>query len=156
MKMKLAEALMLRADAQKRVYQLRERFGRSARVQEGEQAPENIQELLDELTRAVAQWMDMVKRINRTNAATQFEAGKTLTDALAERDSLSLERDTLAGLIEAAAGQQRNYYAAASQIKYFRTVNVAEVQKRMDDLSRRYRELDARIQALNWNTDLFE
>jgi uncharacterized protein DUF6847 len=154
--MKLAEALMLRADAQKRIDQLRERFARSARVQEGEQAPESIQELLDELTRALAQWTDMVKRINRTNAATSLETGKTLTDALAERDALSIERDILASLIEAATGQQRSRYPNMSPIKYFRTVNVAEIQKRMDDLSRRYRELDALIQAMNWNTDLFE
>ena len=39
--MKLAEALILRADMQKRIQQLRERLNRSARVQEGDTTPEN-------------------------------------------------------------------------------------------------------------------
>jgi hypothetical protein len=44
--MKLAEALILRADSQKRVEQLRQRLTRAARVQEGENPPENPQELM--------------------------------------------------------------------------------------------------------------
>jgi hypothetical protein len=43
-----------------------------------------------------------------------------------------------------------------SNIKYFRAVDVAEVQKRADDLARRYRDLDTRIQAVNWSVDLLE
>jgi len=154
--MKLAEALILRADAQKRIQQLRERLARSARVQEGEQPAENPQELLDELDRALGTLRDMVKRINRTNAVTSFEAGVTLTDALAERDALSLERGVLEGLIIAAAGQQARMYPYMVQEKSFRTINIADVQKRVDDLSRQYRELDSRIQAMNWAVDLLE
>lgn len=44
--MKLAEVLILRADCQKRIDQLRQRLLRSAKVQEGEQPPENPQQLL--------------------------------------------------------------------------------------------------------------
>ena len=44
--MKLAEALVLRADVQKRIEQLRNRLRQSALVQEGETPPENPQELL--------------------------------------------------------------------------------------------------------------
>ncbi len=51
--MKLAEALILRADAQKRIQQLRERLNRSAKTQEGELPPEDPQELLAELERVV-------------------------------------------------------------------------------------------------------
>lgn len=47
--MKLAEALILRADYQKRIAQLQQRLIRSARVQEGEQPPEDPQELVTEL-----------------------------------------------------------------------------------------------------------
>ncbi|MEJ4107246.1 hypothetical protein V5S92_10735, partial [Corynebacterium accolens] len=34
------------------------------------------------------------------------------------------------------------------------TLPVAELRKRVDDLSKQYRELDTRIQQLNWNTEL--
>jgi hypothetical protein len=155
-KMKLAEALILRADAQKRIQQLRERLARSARVQEGEQPTENPQELLDELGRVLETYRDMVRRINRTNAATQFDEGRTLTDALADRDTLSLERGVLDGLIQAAAGVQQRMYPYMVQEKTFRTISIADIQKRVDALARDYRELDSRIQAMNWNVDLFE
>jgi hypothetical protein len=153
--MKLAEALMIRADAQKRIQQLRERLARSAKIQEGETPPENPQDLLDELQRTLGQFTSMVKRINRTNAATEFESGKTLTDALAERDALSLEVSVLTGLITAATVQSQQF-AFAAQVKMLRSVNVADIQKRVDDLSKTHRELDARIQALNWTIDLVE
>ena len=45
--MKLAEALILRADAKKRLLQLQERLKRSARVQEGDTVPESPTELLN-------------------------------------------------------------------------------------------------------------
>ncbi len=150
--MKLAEALILRADAQKRIQQLRERLVRSARVQEGDTPPENPQELVEELARTVAEWTEIVQKINRTNAQTPFATGKTLTDALAERDALMMERGVLAALVsEAAAPVGR---MVQSNIKIFRAVDVASIQKRVDELARRRRDLDAQIQALNWTIDL--
>src|ERR1051326_8393767 len=53
--MKLAEALVLRADIQKRVEELRKRLKESALVQEGEKPPENPEELLAELDRLLNQ-----------------------------------------------------------------------------------------------------
>ncbi len=153
--MKLAEALILRADAQKRIQQLRERLARSARVQEGDTAPENPQELLDEANRVIADWREVVKKINRTNAHTAFDESRTLTDALADRDALSTEHSILTNLLAQAAGQGAPQYGY-SPIKYFRAVDVAVVQKRADDLARRFRELDSCIQALNWTIDLIE
>ena len=157
--MKLAEALILRADAQKRIRQLQERLNRSAKVQEGEQPPENPQELLAELERVIVEFTALVKRINRTNAQTAFDEGQTLTDALADRDGLMHERSVLASVIEAATGvNQYGRYGMVltGDVKMLRAVNVAEIQKRMDALARQYRELDTRIQALNWQVDVME
>lgn len=152
--MKLAEALILRADAQTRIQQLRDRLVRSARVQEGDTPPEDPQELVEELTRTVAQWMEIVQKINRTNAQTPFGDGKTLTDALAERDALALEQGVLVSLVsEAAAPVAR---MGQSNIKIFRAVDVAALQKRVDALARRRREIDTQIQGLNWTADLVE
>jgi hypothetical protein len=39
-------------------------------------------------------------------------------------------------------------------VKYISTINVGEIQKRADELARDYRDLDARIQELNWQTEL--
>lgn len=154
--MKLAEALILRADAQTRIQQLRDRLVRSARVQEGDTAPENPQELLEELARTVAQWTDIVQKINRTNSQTPISAGntRTLTDALAERDALAMERGVLQSLVQEATMPVARM--AQSNIKVFRSVDVAAIQRRMDQLARQRRDLDTAIQALNWTVDLIE
>lgn len=149
--MKLAEALINRADAQKRLAQLRERLNRSARVQEGDAPPENPQALLAELDRTVATVTELIQRINRTNAQTPFGDG-VLTDALAERDGLALRRSLIVALIEAAAPTQFRY--GRSEIKYVATVDVAALQRQADDLARQYRELDSAIQQANWTVEL--
>lgn len=152
--MRLAEALSLRADCQKRFEQLKARLGRSAKVQEGDLPAEDPQELLAELERVARELADLVKRINRTNSATIFREGQTVSDALAERDVLGLRRAVYAELAQTASVTQSRY--TRTEVKYVSTVNVAELQKRADDLAREYRELDARIQELNWNTELLE
>jgi|SRR5947209_13435714 len=150
--MKLAEALILRADCQKRFEQLKQRVVRSAKVQEGDEPPEKPQELLAELERLAAELTDLIKRINRTNSVTQYQADKTLSDALAERDVLVLQREAYSGLAQAASVTQDRY--SKSEVKFKSTVNVPEIQKQVDALAKAYRERDARIQEINWQTEL--
>jgi len=150
--MKLAESLILRADCQKRFEQLKARAQSSAMVQEGDQPAENPAELIAELEAVARELSILIKRINRTNSVTVFEGARTMTDALAERDVLGMRRKLYADLAEAATVQQNRYMR--TEVKYVSTVNVAENQKRADALAREYREFDAQIQALNWNTEL--
>ncbi|MBD2091302.1 DIP1984 family protein [Microcoleus sp. FACHB-1515] len=151
--MKLAEALILRADHQTRIFQLRQRLSRSARVQEGEQPPENPQELIAELETLSAELTQLIQRINRTNSTTELR-DRLLSDALAERDILRLKRETYEGVIDAATVRSDRYMR--SELRLVSTINVADVQRQIDRLSRDYRELDAQIQAMNWATDLIE
>src|SRR5690349_9165687 len=96
--MKLAEALALRADAARRVEQLRARIAASARYQEGEAPAEDAGALLAEAAEALGTLESLIRRINRTNAVTVVD-GQTLTDALARRDVLRLRH----GLVTSAA-----------------------------------------------------
>lgn len=150
--MKLAEALIVRADCQKRVEQLKARIVRSALVQEGDAPPENPLELLAEAERVSNELSDLIKRINKTNSVTLFENDRTLSDALAERDVLGMKRGVYHELANAASVMQSRY--TRSEVKFKSTVEVPEVQKRVDELAKAYRELDARIQELNWQTEL--
>jgi hypothetical protein len=152
--MKLSEALILRADCQKRVEQLKQRIVRSAKVQEGDTSPENPRTLLEELERTLTALADLIKRINKTNSATEFTAGKTLSDVLAERDVLLMKRNAYSQLVDAASVVQSLY--SRSEIKFISTVEVPEVQNQVDEMSKAYRELDSRIQAMNWQTELFD
>ena len=152
--MKLAEALITRADAEKRIQQLQQRLVRSVKVQEGDSPPEDPQALLDEAIAIIRNQQVLIQQINRTNAATAFDANRTLTDALAERDILMKERGMLTFVIGNAAQVQPRY--GRMEIKYVSMVDIAELQGRVDDISRRYRVLDSAIQQLNWSVDLIE
>jgi len=150
--MKLAEALILRADCQKRFAQLKSRLLTNAKIQEGDKPAEKPQELIKELEGVAGELADLIKRINKTNSATIVANSKTLSDVLAERDVLALRRAAYNDLaLSAALAHGR---LTRSEIKFVSTINVAETQKRADELAKEYRELDARIQELNWQTEL--
>ena len=149
--MKLAEALILRADCQKRLAQLRLRLTRSAKVQEGEQPPENPQELMSELDAAISELTGLVQRINRTNSNTTFGDG-TLSDALAQRDTILTKRTVLDNLIQAATITHDRY--SRSEVRFVSTVDIAALQRQLDSVSREHRLLDSQIQALNWQIDV--
>ena len=152
--MKLAEALILRADCQKRIAQLKSRLLVNAKVQEGDEPAETPQGLIAELERTSGEFLDLIKRINRTNSATPFAGLGTISDGLAERDVLSVQRTAYAELAQMGAITQGRI--TRSEVKYVSTINVAEIRKRADELAKKYRDLDARIQELNWQTELVE
>ena len=152
--MKLAEALILRADCQKRLQKLKQRLIRSAKVQEGEEPPEQPQELIEELDNIVNQLADLIQKINRTNSSTVLDNNLTISDALAQRDSIQLKKSIYDSVIQTAATRQDRY--GRSEIKYLSTVNIAELQTQSDRMARDYRQLDTKIQQANWNTELVE
>jgi hypothetical protein len=152
--MKLAEALVLRADVQKRLAQMRARLTQSALIQEGEQPPENPVELLTELAQMLAQLQDLMARINKTNLQATLPDGTTLTDALARRDILALNHSIINSLTDTAANRIERY--GRSEIRKLATVDVATLRRQMDELARQRRELDTAIQATNWTTDVLE
>jgi hypothetical protein len=150
--MKLAEALAERSDCQNRMEEIRKRLVRSARVQEGEQAAEDTTELLAQSDRIFARLLELVSAINRTNAKTGFDDQRTISDAIAERDVVGKRRDFLTGIAEAASTRQDRY--SKSEVRFIATVSVGKLQTEADGLARKYRELDTRLQELNWKTEL--
>ena len=152
--MKLAEALIQRADHRKRLDQLKERLLRVARVQEGDVPAEDPAVLLVEVERTAAGLTRLIQRINRTNATTALDDGRTIADAIAERDTLQLRHSIVTSLIQAATIKQDRF--TKSEVRFQSTVDVATLQRQVDDLARAYRELDTKIQAANWLVDLLD
>ncbi len=149
--MKLAEALNQRADLQKRIAQLRERLSNNVKVQEGDQPAEKPEDLFAELERSLKELETLIVRINRTNQETVWE-GQTLTEMIAAKDMLSLHLSSLRAVLDAANVRSDRF--SRNEIKFVRTIDVNELQKKVDDLSRDLRELDSRLQQANWMTDL--
>ena len=144
--MKLAEALAERSECQNRIEELKKRMVRSARVQEGDTPAEDGNELLAESDRVFARLLELVSAINRTNSRTQYDAGRTISDAIAERDVVAKRRDFLAGIADAASTRQDRY--SKSEVRFVATVSVAKLQAEVDRLAKQYRELDTRLQEL--------
>ena len=150
--MKLALALSERADLQRRINDLGERLNRNAKVQEGEKPNEAPLNLIDEMERLYEKLEVLISRINRTNNET-FCGETPLMSLLARRDCLKSRIVKLRSFINEAGNLTGRYYSK-SEIKTYSTVPVADMQKKLDGLSREFRELDDRIQEANWNTEL--
>jgi hypothetical protein len=151
--MKIAEALALRADLQKRLEQLKQRLVKNARIQEGDAPEEDPVELQSEMEKSARDLILLIQRINRTNAQSRFGPG-TLSDALAERDVLKIRYNAYRELANAASTSQQR--STRTEVKFISTVSVAGIQRKADDLAREYRELDTRIQEADWSTTLLE
>ena len=149
--MKLAEALQLRGDLQKRMMQLSDRLMQNARVQEGEKPAEDPEALLVEYESCAGQLEELMARINRTNCETRTGEG-TLTELLARRDCLKMRVKTYHDFLMAASSLTQR--GMRTEIKVFSTVPVPEYRKMADALSRQLRETDNAIQAANWTTEL--
>lgn len=155
---KLAEALAERADAVRRVEQLRARIVGSARYQEGESPAEDASTLLTEVGEVLDRLQSMIGRINRTNAVTMVGA-VTMTEALARRDVLRLRHAVLIAAADAAAGRdQRGMQVRQlrSELKMLPALPVAQLRSEADVVARDLRDLDVQIQRTNWEADLLE
>lgn len=152
--MKLAEALVERKSLKDEIQDLRQRLRRVAKVQEGDKPVEDPRQLLQTIGAKMGELERRITQINRTNMAAQLADGRTLMEGIAERDMLLLKRSVLDDLVEAATPEQVRY--SRTEIRYVPTIDVTEIQKQADQVAKRYRELDAEIQALNWETGLVE
>ena len=156
--MKLAEALSRRAAAARRIEALRTRVMGNARHQEGDTPAEDPAALLAEVDGAIDDYEDLIRRINRTNAATTIGPAETLTDALARRDALRLRHHVLESAANAAAGTDHAGYTRQlrSELKMLSALPVAQLRADADRVAQEHRELDVRIQQRNWEVDLID
>jgi hypothetical protein len=161
--MKLAEALALRADAARRVEQLRVRIVGNARYQEGEEPVEDAQALLTEVGTVLDELEALIRQINRTNAAARIGENGTITDALARRDVLRVRHAVVTAAADAAAGRSQRGPGVPvpgrqlrSELKMLAALPVAQLRAQADVLAREIRELDVRIQRANWEVELLD
>jgi hypothetical protein len=150
--MKLAEALLLRSDLQKKIASLRERIVANAVVQEGDKPHEPPEELLNQAFGVLDEAEGLISNINRTNLATKLPDGRTLTEAIARRDTLVQRHAMIQAAIAGCKKEPARY--GVREIKWIATLPVAKLQKQVDDLSKNMRELNALIQEANWGAEL--
>ena len=151
--MKLAQALILRADTQKRIEQLKVRLLSNAKTQENEKPSEAPKLLLKELDKLTSELFKLICSINLTNSSAKFD-GISLTEMIAKKDTLVLKANVLREFATSAS-QKVDLYSN-SEIKILSTVDVAALQKQVDALSKEIRELEMKLQEANWAVELVE
>ncbi|MBM3953288.1 MAG: septicolysin [Planctomycetes bacterium] len=150
--MKIAEALLLRADMKKKLASLRERIAANAVVQEKEKPHEDPAKLIKEAVGVLAELEEIALRIDRANQATKLADGRALAVAVAHRDTLAQHHSLLQAAIVASRKEPDRY--SMKEIKWVATLEVAKLQKQCDDLAKQLRETNAAIQATNWQADI--
>lgn len=150
--MKLAEALLLRSEYQKQIESLRERLYANLKVQEGESPAEDPQELLKELDQVLEQLGALIQKINAANNRAVLADGRTVSQALVDRDILLRKRNVLSSVAEQSS--QQDYRLTRTEIKMKSTLSVKELQTSIDRLAKEFRVLDTEIQGINWTTSL--
>ena len=97
-----------------------------------------------------SQFEGIVYRINHTNMQTVHE-GETLTQMIARKDALKLRLTVMRDLLKHVVENDRY---GRQEIKYVRTVDVGELRRVTDNYSKQLRNLDMKLQSLNWSVDL--
>lgn len=147
----LAEALAIRKDLQKKIEQLRSRLLNNVRIQEGDEPSENPTELMKELDSSLTRLQRLIFQINKTNMNTVSE-GKTLTELMSEKDVLTLRIAALREVFNKASESQDRY--SRSEIKMTTTIDVKALGRQIDEWAKQLRQLDIKIQSLNFSTEL--
>src|SRR5262249_43539102 len=129
--MKLAEALLLRSDMQKKIASLRERIVANAVVQQGDKPHEAPDKLMKEAFGVIADLESLVAAINEVNLKAKLPDGRTLTQAIAHRDRLAADHALLTAAIAGSRKQPDRY--GVREIKWVATMEVAKLQKQADD-----------------------
>ena len=150
--MKLAEALLLRADMQNRLTQLQSRIKSSAVVQKGDKPAENPEALLREAVGVLDELAELITRINETNLRAKLPDGRTLSAAIAQRDRLKKQHSLLLAVDEASRSTPDRH--GLSEIKWVPQFDSNKLQKQAADIAGQIREINARIQESNWKIEM--
>ena len=152
--MKLAEALLIRSDQQKKLSSLKQRIDANVLVQEGDEPSEDPNELLKQIFLLTQESQKLIYAIHRTNAFTTLSDGRSLLALLTLRDGLAERHKILISAIGHTRRESDRY--STREIKWHKVIPVSSLQKQADDISVELRKLNVVIQASNWQIDLLE
>ena len=150
--MKLAELLNERKAVKTEIKKIKDRLHLAAKMQEGDARPVESPEALKEtLIGLYGRLSDLIMKVNRANIENRVE-GVTLMELIAERDQKIAIAEMLHDLAERATPKSDRF--SRNEIRYIPTIDVNVARKEADTYSKAAREIDNKIQATNWNTDV--
>jgi len=150
--MKIAEALILRSDMQKKVASLKERIANNVVVQEGDVPHEDPAALMAQAFAVQDELEKLVVNINQANQSHALADGRKLSQAVAQRDTLVARHALITHAVAATSKEPDRY--SMKEIKWVAVIKVAALQKQADDLAQKIREINVAIQEANWKAEL--
>jgi hypothetical protein len=150
--MKLAEALLLRADIKKKLAGLRLRVTSNAVVQDGEKPHEDPSKLIKETLAVIDEHEKLVIRINEANHKHKVPDGRTLAQVIESRQKMMMRHSLITAAIEASRKEPDRF--SPREIKWVSLLDVPKLQNQISDLAKQIRELNALIQKTNWSVEI--
>lgn len=150
--MKLAEALLLRSDLQTKLASLQQRINNNVLIQEGDAPSEDPNTLIQEAFSINTELHRMIEKIHSTNAQAKTSTGRSMLSLLNERDLLTQQHRILQQAIDSSCRENGRY--SSSEIRWLKSISVADLQKQADEISQKLRQNNLEIQASNWQIDL--
>ncbi len=150
--MKLAEALILRADMQRKLANINSRIAENVSVRENDEPSEMPNKLMKEADEVIEKLYSLIAHIHHTNATVRLANGKTLLMTMIERDKLRERYRMIINALKNAkkpSEVQYNY-----EVKYKKMVNIIALQRQAEDIAIKIRNLNVLIQATTWKVDL--
>ncbi|MBI2078538.1 MAG: DIP1984 family protein [Euryarchaeota archaeon] len=96
----------------------------------------------------------LTRRIQATNHAQPFDEA-TLAAAITQRDMFRLRQQAYTAIAESAAGAEKGFFRISrGEIRTVPTMPVADLRRQADAAASQWRQLDARIQSINWPVEV--
>jgi len=149
--MKLGEALLLKAELEKKSKDLLERVIRNARVEEGAEPAELPAELLNQFEGVEMELCTLNSRIRHANQTVMVN-GSTIAHMLNQRRCL----EKISQEYNSAAGESYKDFRRLkmTEIREETVLDVALLRKSASKFAKERRLLNLRIQNANWAVDI--
>lgn len=159
--MKLAEALMLRAELKKDADDLLKRLEENAVYDEERQPMEDSKELFNKMINTLLDIRRLEEKIWKTNMNTVMQGKKTIYDFLRDRDHLVrvvYRKNRLINMYKTNFMEKSQYYYKdeTNKIKKFFAFDIKTLIAERDEAAKKCREINLMIQRKNWEVELLD
>ncbi len=148
--MKLAEALIKRRDIDTALANLNMSLQENVKVLEGTKPFEDPIALADQMQILIDEQAKLIQKINKTNNKTVTPDGRTLDELITLREQLKRRHKLFDSAYKHAFSNTRSY----NEVKYVIAVDMQMLKNKISAAAKEFRELDNKIQAINWITEL--
>ncbi|KYH34966.1 hypothetical protein CLTEP_11300 [Clostridium tepidiprofundi DSM 19306] len=149
--MDISEKIAYRNEIRWKLKNIENRLISCAKVQEGKTPVECPNMIIKELEVVLDEYSEVLKTINKIKSIDISKDGNELSSVLAEREVISVEKDIMENFLKALNVNYDRYNS--SDTKYINTVDASVIEKRVQELNKKYQEIETKFKTTRWNVD---